>query len=82
LRRKASLSDRLELRLPLAFVSSTFEISQEDQKDRRSERRKNAFFNSEDRMEKYFSQEQKTSRQTSGGSANPKFSASDLLSFL
>jgi hypothetical protein len=38
---------------------------------------KNAFFNSEDRIEKYSSevQKQKTSLQTAGSSANPKFSA-------
>jgi hypothetical protein len=44
------------------------EISQEDQKDRRSEGGKNAFFNSEDRIEKYSSEVQKpkTSLQTAG----------------
>jgi hypothetical protein len=38
--------------------------------------RQDAFFNSEDRIEKYSSevQKQKTSLQTVGGSANPKFS--------
>jgi hypothetical protein len=70
--------------LAVGFVSSTFEISQEDQKDRRSEGGKSAFFNSEDRIEKYLSkvQKQKTSLHIAGGSANPKFSASALLSFL
>ena len=59
-------------------MPSTFEISQEDQKDRRSEGGKNAFFNSEDRIEKYSSevQEQKTSLPIAGGSAKPQTLAS------
>jgi hypothetical protein len=63
------------------LVSSTFEISQEDQEDRRSEGGKNAFFNSDDRIEKYSSevQKSKTGLQTAGGSANPQ--ALGLLPF-
>jgi hypothetical protein len=65
------------LRAAVVLVGSFREpqrISQEDQKDRRSEGGKSAFFNSEDRIEKYSSevQKEKTSLQTAGGSANPQ----------
>jgi hypothetical protein len=55
LRRGAKSTERLGLLSWFGLVSSTFEILQEDQKDRRSEGGKNAFFNSEDRIEKYSS---------------------------
>jgi hypothetical protein len=83
-RRRAELSERFGLLSCGWPPIETFEISQEDQKDRRSEGGKNAFFNSEDRIEKYSSkvQKQKTSLQAAGGSANPSARPSALLIFL
>jgi hypothetical protein len=62
----------------LVARAENLQISQEGQKDRRSEGDKNAFFNSEDRIEKYSSEVQKQKMggfAKAGGSANPKFSA-------
>jgi hypothetical protein len=52
------------------------DLHRKDRRTEGSERGKNAFFNSEDRIEKYSSEVQKpkTSLQTTGGSASPKFS--------